>query len=360
MLHLTLIRLVVMVLAMPYTHIHVFSVTNSCEFSIGQDVAIRRIGSMAWITDINMNAVENDVGGYESWDPVEETYDYFRVVLDIDIETCQNITLNAPLPTAIESKYGGGSIIPISSFSSTLHHIGIEYVRAKSVYEHDASNAHGDRMVEVFNVRHSWFRNITALNLGMSLFTLLSAIASPVSVLLISYLGTQSNSNEKLVSVLLMLLQASAILCALLSIIYGEFLWIQSHIVCKMLKQHSDAVKNPYTYRPIMRRIRAAGFCLAFGCMGQGVLLLSAVLNWRWIPTQWSSFSFLSLELFNSIVTMAYLFHTAMTMRLKAWNQQQFQMNTNAVAPEDFEDIITAFEAPASVFLPRVVQSRNN
>ena len=115
------------------------------------------------------------------------------------------------------------------------------------------------------------------------MLTLLSAFATPVSVFLISFVGLPHN-DEGITSFLLMVLQVSANVCAILSIAYGILLFRHSHIVCNMLQQHSEAVNDSHTYRPIMRRIRVVGFFLPFGCIGQGLLLLNAIWNLHWLP----------------------------------------------------------------------------
>ena len=83
-------------------------------------------------------------------------------VEDIDRETCQTLTLNAPIVTALESKYGGGYVKRVISWDGLLENVGVESIRTISEYANQTDSHHATDMVYARNIRHCWFRQLSA------------------------------------------------------------------------------------------------------------------------------------------------------------------------------------------------------
>ena len=134
---------------------------NACAFHIGQDVVIRRNASIEWIRDLKMDEIDNP------W-PIENM-DYARVVTRIDEDHCRFLTLNAPLVTAMDARYGVGLVIPILEWRETIENVGIERILAISIYSDVDDLYHAGAMVEPHHVRHSWFRELTAVHFSRAI-----------------------------------------------------------------------------------------------------------------------------------------------------------------------------------------------
>ena len=161
----------------------VLSLTNACAFSIGDDIVVERAGSAEWIRDIGMDQLK---GGTTPWLESEEVYVYHRKVVHIDTEHCRQLTLNAPIATAIEQRYGGGSVKLVKAWNNVMSKMGIESLLVKSEYEHGTDVNHASRFVYVRSLRDSWIRNVTVQHFSMHA-VLLSSTTMHISVIDVKY-----------------------------------------------------------------------------------------------------------------------------------------------------------------------------
>lgn len=132
---------------------------NASALSEGDRIIIRRYGNEDWISEIGMDDIPPRPGGDQSppWSPFHLDID--RVITHVEGDC---ITLDAPLPTAIEQRWGGGEIIPYED--RRIENVGIEGLRAISVWEANEDGVddtrHADRFCNFDNVTNAWVRDV--------------------------------------------------------------------------------------------------------------------------------------------------------------------------------------------------------
>ena len=106
-------------------------------------------------------------GGAIPWVDNQQAFVYHRKVVPIDTEHCRQLTLNAPIATANEQRYGGGSVKLVKAWTnSMMSNIGIENLLVKREYEHDTGTNHATGLVYAELLRDSRIRNVTLLHLS--------------------------------------------------------------------------------------------------------------------------------------------------------------------------------------------------
>lgn len=163
-----------------------FSVASAKGFKVGEKVLVRRNGNEDWIKELGQDTLS--VGRYR-WRPFIITYD--RVITEIKGNT---ITIDAPIFTAIETRWGGGDVVKYSD-TGRIEQVGIENLRGVSEYdpsvrmkaygnmdrgsfdgpgskyesdEYYADENHYFNFINFSNTKNAWVRNITALHFGSS------------------------------------------------------------------------------------------------------------------------------------------------------------------------------------------------
>lgn len=163
-----------------------FSVASAKGFKIGDKILVRRNGNEEWIKELGQDTFS--VGRYR-WRPFTITYD--RVITGIKANT---ITIDAPVFTAIETRWGGGEVVKYID-TGRIEHVGIENLRGVSEYdpsvrmksygnmdrgsfdgpgskyegdEYYADENHYFNFIHFSNAKNAWVRNMTALHFGSS------------------------------------------------------------------------------------------------------------------------------------------------------------------------------------------------
>lgn len=142
-----------------------FSVANIATFNMGDKIIIRRPSTKEWITDLG---TESFGGGLSSlgWKPGEQDIYFDRTITSINGNT---ITIDAPLTTALETKYGGGFI---SSYQwlGRINNVGIENLQLISSYDKNniKDEAHRWMAVTIDNAEDVWVRQINLKNFAGS------------------------------------------------------------------------------------------------------------------------------------------------------------------------------------------------
>jgi hypothetical protein len=161
-----------------------FNVTSAKAFKKGDKVIVRRIGNQDWIKAIGEDSASV---GRNRWQPFNINFD--RVITDIKGNT---ITVDAPIFTAIEARWGGGELYKYTD--ERIEQVGIENLRgiseydpnvraknygnmdrddmdAKYRYESDeyfSDENHYFNFINVSNAKNVWVRNMSALHFGSS------------------------------------------------------------------------------------------------------------------------------------------------------------------------------------------------
>jgi hypothetical protein len=161
-----------------------FNVTSAKTYKKGDKVIVRRIGNQDWIKAIGEDSASV---GRNRWTPFNINFD--RVITDIKGNT---ITVDAPIFTAIEARWGGGELYKYTD--ERIEQVGIENLRgiseydpnvraknygnmdrddmdAKYRYESDeyfSDENHYFNFINVSNAKNVWVRNMSALHFGSS------------------------------------------------------------------------------------------------------------------------------------------------------------------------------------------------
>jgi len=154
------------------------SVTSAKAFKVGDKVLVRRYGNQDWIKEIGLDSatVKNN-----RWRPFTITYD--RVITAISANT---ITVDAPIFTAIDVKWGGGDVLKYDD--ARIENVGVENLRGISEYnptvrtaqyynmdrpdnkptaaykgeEYFSDENHYRNLVTISNAKNVWVRSMSA------------------------------------------------------------------------------------------------------------------------------------------------------------------------------------------------------
>lgn len=135
----------------------------------GDHVVVTRPSNAAWIAALQMTGQRGTYANQRlDWAPGSRNLIWDRTVASVDSERRQ-ITLDAPITTALESRYGGGTVARVSS-RAPVSHIGIENVTIES--EFDAANPrdedHSWIAIALDRVEDAWVRGVIARHFAAS------------------------------------------------------------------------------------------------------------------------------------------------------------------------------------------------
>lgn len=163
-----------------------FTLPAAKALKVGDKVLVRRNGNEEWIKALGQDTLS--VGRYR-WRPFVITYD--RVITEIKGNI---ITIDAPIFTAIETRWGGGEVMKYID-TGRIEQVGIENLRGISEFdpsvrmkaygnmdrggfdgpgtkyesdEYYADENHYFNFINFSNAKNSWVRNIAALHFGSS------------------------------------------------------------------------------------------------------------------------------------------------------------------------------------------------
>lgn len=161
-----------------------FHVTSAAGFTKGDHVLVRRIGNDDWIRTIGLDTATL---GRNRWTPFDIDYD--RIITAVNGNT---ITVDAPIFTAIDKRWGGGALYKYND--ERIEQVGIENLRGISEYdpsvrtrdygnmdrdelgaefryqgeEYFSDENHYSNFINIANAKNVWIRNMTALHFGSS------------------------------------------------------------------------------------------------------------------------------------------------------------------------------------------------
>ena len=140
-----------------------FTLESVATFSTGDRVVVTRPSTSEWISAIGMNSAKGAFADQRlHWQPGSRDLVWDRVVAATDPARKQ-ITLDAPITTALEKRFGGATAARVVS-NEPAHHIGLEHLTLDS--EFDPSNAldeeHSWIAVAADNVEDAWVRSVVA------------------------------------------------------------------------------------------------------------------------------------------------------------------------------------------------------
>ncbi|WP_255474367.1 DUF6298 domain-containing protein [Pontibacter qinzhouensis] len=132
-------------------------VANSRAFKAGDKVLVHRPSTKEWIHELKMEEFGGETG-YIGWKPGERDIYWDRTVVAVNGNT---ITLDAPITTALDTKYGGGNLIPYT-WPGRISQVGVENMRLESTYNKNnpKDEAHRWMAITMDHVQDAWVRQI--------------------------------------------------------------------------------------------------------------------------------------------------------------------------------------------------------
>jgi hypothetical protein len=136
---------------------------NAGAFKPGDRVVITRPSTVEWITALHMRGFPGTYANQRlDWAPGSRNLAWDRTVTQVDAAANQ-ITVDAPVTTALERRYGGGTVSRVTA-NLPLAHIGIENLTLESDF--DASNPRDEEhswiAVALDRVEDAWVRGVVA------------------------------------------------------------------------------------------------------------------------------------------------------------------------------------------------------
>jgi hypothetical protein len=152
-------------------------VQDSRAFHPGDKVWVRRFGRQEWIEKLGMHEAPARSGF--SWKPGTVDVVWDRTVVQ---SSGGVVVLDAPVTTAIETVFGGGTVAAYE-WPGRLQHVGVENLRCVSVYDREnlKDEEHSWIAIHVQAARDVWIKNVTAQHF-VSSAVYLGAGASRVTV----------------------------------------------------------------------------------------------------------------------------------------------------------------------------------
>lgn len=145
-----------------------FSVKDAAGLKTGDPVLITRPGTAAWVAALGMNICP--ARQQFAWKAEAMGLAWERRVVAVKGD---RITVDAPLTTALDEKFGGGTIAPLA-WPGRLLQVGVENLACESTF--DAANPldeeHAWGAVEMDAVRDGWVAGVTGAHFAGSLVNL--------------------------------------------------------------------------------------------------------------------------------------------------------------------------------------------
>ena len=145
-----------------------FHLMDANGLKAGDRISIFRPSTQAWIERLNMITFGGVEGDWRlTWKPGSRDLVWDRIVKSI---AGDQVTVDAPITTAIEKEFGGG-LLETCSWPGCINHVGVENLRLESAF--DAGNPkdenHSWMAITMENVENAWVRQVTAEHFAGSL-----------------------------------------------------------------------------------------------------------------------------------------------------------------------------------------------
>lgn len=160
-----------------------FNVKSARDFKKGDKVIVRRFGNEDWVKELKMN---EETTNSRAW---KFDINFDREIININGNT---VTVDAPIFTAIDSRWGGGELLKYND--NRIEQVGIENLRGISDYnptvrttsygnmdrdnlerayqyqgeEYYSDENHYYNFISFTNAKNAWVRNVTALHFAYS------------------------------------------------------------------------------------------------------------------------------------------------------------------------------------------------
>ena len=129
----------------------------------GDHIVVRRPSTAEWIGAIGMSGLPGTFANQRlDWRPGSHDLVWDRTITSIDTASSA-IEIDAPITTALEQKYGGGTVALVTG-DAEPNHIGIEDLTLESAYDTTRlkDEEHSWIAILLDHVEDGWVRNVTA------------------------------------------------------------------------------------------------------------------------------------------------------------------------------------------------------
>jgi hypothetical protein len=155
-----------------------FEVENADSLKIGDRVRVQRPSTAEWIRKLGMEEFGGETG-WLGWKAGQRDITWDRKITAISGNT---ITVDAPLTTALESKFGGGWLIPYE-WAGRISQVGIENLHIESTFDPENLKDEDHRWMGITleNTENAWVRQVQFKHLAGSAVAIYAS-ASKVTV----------------------------------------------------------------------------------------------------------------------------------------------------------------------------------
>jgi Family of unknown function (DUF6298)/Putative collagen-binding domain of a collagenase len=140
----------------------VLHLVSTDGLAVGDHVVVRRPSTQEWIGAMGMTNLPGTFANQRlDWKPGSHDLVWDRIITAVNAQMNQ-VELDAPITTALEMKYGGGTLSRVQH--ATPERIGIEDMTLESSYDatHPKDEEHSWIAILLDNVQDAWVRNVTA------------------------------------------------------------------------------------------------------------------------------------------------------------------------------------------------------
>lgn len=149
---------------MPVNAMH-FEIENAGSLKVGDRVRIVRPSTAEWIKSLKMEEFGGETG-WLGWKPGQRDITWDRTVTSV---SGNRITIDAPITTALDAKFGGGFVVPYQ-WEGRISNVGIENIRIESTFDSKNLKDENHRWMGVTfeNTENAWVRQVTFRHLAGS------------------------------------------------------------------------------------------------------------------------------------------------------------------------------------------------
>ena len=144
----------------PYVPVHAtrLQVADAARFKPGDGVVIRRPCTAEWVKALGMDYMGGDRHGF-TWRPGSRELLFDRTITHVQGD---DVLIDAPITTAIDSEFGGGTIATYG-WPGRIAHAGVENLRLESAYDpsHPKDENHSWIAITIDNAIDAWVRQVT-------------------------------------------------------------------------------------------------------------------------------------------------------------------------------------------------------
>ncbi len=133
------------------------------ELKVGDHVVVRRPSTQEWISAMSMSGLPGTFANQRlDWKPGSHDLVWDRTIRAVDAGR-RSVELDAPITTALEKQYGGGTLARVES-GVAPNHIGLENLTLESAFEasRPKDEDHAWIAVQLDRVEDVWVRHVTA------------------------------------------------------------------------------------------------------------------------------------------------------------------------------------------------------